>query len=147
VTRVEAAIKLLEDGSTVPFIARYRKEATGNLDEARIREIDELRVYYSDLDARRARVLGAVQRQGKLTDDLKQQIEGCYRKSELEDLYLQYRPKKKSAASIAIARGLEPLAGYIMEQTGGEPAEAFAQQFVSTEKEVPTAEEAVEGAL
>jgi uncharacterized protein len=147
VSRVEAAVKLLEEGGTVPFIARYRKEATGNLDEVRIRDIDEKRNYYADLDARRARVLASIEKQGKLTDELKEKINACYSKSELEDLYLPYRPKKKTKASLAIERGLEPLAQYIMEQSGDEPAEAFAQAFVSIEREVPTAEEAVEGAL
>jgi uncharacterized protein len=147
VARVEAAIRLLEEGGTVPFIARYRKEATGNLDEVKIRDIDERRAYYTDLDQRRTRVLASIEKQGKLTGDLKQQILACYSKGELEDLYLPYRPKKKTKASLAIERGLEPLAAYIMDQAGEEPAEAFAQQFVSTEKEVPTAEEAVDGAL
>ncbi len=147
VSRVEAAIKLLEEGGTVPFIARYRKEATGNLDEVQIRDIDEMRGYYGELEVRRARVLASIQKQGKLTDDLKQKISACYSKSELEDLYLPYKTKKKTRASLALERGLDPLAQYIMEQAGEEPAEAFAQQFVSMEKEVPTAEEALEGAL
>lgn len=147
VSRVEAAIKLLEEGGTVPFIVRYRKEATGNLDEVQIRDIEEMRGYYATLDVRRARVLAAIQKQGKLTDELQLKINACYSKSELEDLYLSYRTKRKTKASLAIERGLDPLVKYILAQAGEEPAEAFAQQFVNTEKEVPTAEEAVEGAL
>src|SRR2546428_5526721 len=87
VARVEATIKLLEDGGTVPFIARYRKEATGNLDEVKIRDIDERRQYYGDLALRRVTVMSSIEKQGKLTDDLKAKILTCYSKHELEDLY------------------------------------------------------------
>src|SRR5262245_16250600 len=116
VARVETTIKLIEDGGTVPFIARYRKEATGNLDEVKIRNIADRRQYYSDLEARRATVLASVEKQGKLTDDLKEKILACYSKHELEDLYLPYKPKRKTKAAVAIERGLEPLAIYIWEQ-------------------------------
>src|SRR2546426_6449222 len=147
VARVETAIKLLEDGGTVPFIARYRKEATGNLDEVKIRDIDDRRHYYTDLEARRATVLSSIEKQGKLTDDLKAKILACYSKHELEDLYLPYKPKRKTKASVALERGLEPLANYIWEQSGEQPAGEFAQQFVNPDKEVPTVESAIEGAL
>src|SRR6185295_12468588 len=93
VSRVEATIGLLETGATVPFIARYRKEATGNLDEVKIRHIDLRRQYYSDLELRRATVLASIEKQGKLTDDLKDKIVACYNKNELEDLYLPFKPK------------------------------------------------------
>src|ERR1043166_5789965 len=129
--RVETTISLLEGGATVPFIARYRKEATGNLDEVRIRDIDERRGYYGALEARRQTVLASIERQGKLTDDLKQKILTCFSKNELEDLYLPFKPKRKTKASTAMERGLGPLADYIWEQTGTEPVEVFAQQFVS----------------
>ena len=147
VSRVETTIKLLEEGGTVPFIARYRKEATGNLDEVKIRHIDVGRQYYADLEARRATVLSSIEKQGKLTDDLKAKILACYSKHELEDLYLPYKPKRKTKASVALERGLEPLANYIWEQSGEQPAGEFAQQFVNPEKEVPTVESAIEGAL
>ena len=147
VSRVETTIKLLEEGGTVPFIARYRKEATGNLDEVKIRHIDVGRQYYGDLEARRATVLSSIEKQGKLTDDLKAKILACYSKHELEDLYLPYKPKRKTKASVALERGLEPLANYIWEQSGEQPAGEFAQQFVNPEKEVPTVESAIEGAL
>src|ERR687888_1547261 len=88
VSRVEITIKLLEEGATVPFIARYRKEATGNLDEVKIRDIDVGRQYYADLEARRSTVLSSIEKQGKLTDELKAKILSCYSKHELEDLYL-----------------------------------------------------------
>src|SRR5215471_6461100 len=147
VSRVETTIKLLEEGATVPFIARYRKEATGNLDEVKIRDIDEGRQYYNDLEARRATVLASIEKQGKLTEELRTKISATYSKNELEDLYLPYKPKRKTKASVAVERGLEPLANYIWEQTGERPAGEFAQQFINPEKEVPTVEVALEGAL
>src|SRR6476660_1627082 len=101
VGRVETTIKLFEDGGTVPFIARYRKEATGNLDEVKIRLIEERKQYYSDLESRRGTVLASVEKQGKLTDDLKAKILACYSKNELEDLYLPYKPKRKTKAAAA----------------------------------------------
>jgi len=147
VSRVETTIKLLEEGATVPFIARYRKEATGNLDEVKVRDIDESLHYYRELDNRRATILGSIEKQGKLTDDLKAKILGCHNRSELEDLYLPFKPKKKTKASVALERGLEPLANYIWEQGGTDPVDVFAQQFVNPEKEVPTPEAAIEGSL
>jgi protein Tex len=147
VSRVETTIKLLEEAGTVPFIARYRKEATGNLDEVKIRHIDLRRQYYADLEARRGTVLASIEKQGKLTDDLKAKIIACYNKNELEDLYLPFKPKRKTRASVALERGLEPLSNYIWEQTGEQPAGEFAQQFINPEKEVPTVEAAIEGAL
>ena len=147
VSRVEITIKLLEEGATIPFIARYRKEATGNLDEVKIRHIDARRQYYADLESRRATVLSSIEKQGKLADDLKAKILACYNKNELEDLYLPFKPKRKTKASLALERGLEPLANYIWEQSGEQPAGEFAQQFINPEKEVPTIEAAIEGAL
>ncbi len=147
ISRVESTLKLLEEGATVPFIARYRKEATGNLDEVKIHDIEERRRFYTDLEARRAAVLNSIEKQGKLTGELKAKIAGVYEKAELEDLYLPYKPKRKTKASVAFERGLEPLAQYIWEQTGEQPVGEFAQQFVNPEKEVPTPEAAIEGAL
>ncbi len=147
VARVEAAIKLFEDGSTVPFIARYRKEATGNLDEVKIRDIDTRRQYYADLEARRNTILNSIEKQGKLSDDLRAKILGCYSKTELEDLYLPYKPKRKTKAAVAVERGLEPLANYLWEQTGDQPAGEFAEKFINLEREVLTIESAIEGAL
>src|SRR5581483_11128630 len=117
------------------------------LDEVKVRDIDDRRQYYTDLEARRATVLASIEKQGKLTDDLKAKISATYSKNELEDLYLPYKPKRKTKASVAIERGLEPLANYIGEQTGEQPAGEFAQQFINPEKEVPTVELALEGAL
>src|SRR3954468_711453 len=125
VSRVETTVKLLEDGGTVPFIARYRKEATGNLGEVRIRDISERRQYYGDLENRRATVLASIERQGKLSDELKTAIAACYNRSELEDLYLPYKPRRKTKASLAQERGLQPLAEYVWEQSGDQPAGEF----------------------
>src|SRR5262249_1980666 len=134
-------------GATVPFIARYRKEATGNLDEVKIRDIESRRQYYGDLESRRNTILNSIEKQEKLTEDLKAKILACYSKSELEDLYLPYKPKRKTKAAVAVERGLEPLAAYIWEQTGDQSAGEFAEKFINLEKEVLTIESAIEGAL
>src|SRR5215471_2229455 len=140
VSRVETTISLLESGATVPFIARYRKEATGNLDEVRIREIDERRAYYDQLEERRKTVLSTIEGQGKLTEELKQRIQNCFVKSELEDIYLPFRPKRKTKAAAALEKGLGPLAEYIWEQTGTDPVGVFAQQFVVPPESIPPVE-------
>src|ERR1044072_904615 len=93
VSRVETTVSLLESGATIPFVARYRKEVTGNLDEVKIRDIDERRTYYEGLEERRKTVLGTIENQGKLTEDLKQRILNCYVRTELEDIYLPFKPK------------------------------------------------------
>src|SRR5881396_1924658 len=100
VSRVETTLKLLDEGATVPFIARYRKEATGNLDEVKLRDIEESRQYYRDLESRRGTVLATIEKQGKLTDELKAKILACYTRNELEDLYLPFKPKRKTKASV-----------------------------------------------
>src|SRR4249920_927728 len=130
VSRVETTISLLESGATVPFIARYRKEVTGNLDEVKIRDIDEQRAYYEGLEERRKTVLGTIESQGKLTEELKQRILSCFVRNELEDIYLPFKPKRKTKAAAAFEKGLGPLAEYIWEQTGTDPVGVFAQQFV-----------------
>lgn len=142
-----AVIELIDDGGTVPFIARYRKEQTGNLDEVQIQAIQEKLEYFRELEDRRATVLASIQEQGKLTDELKKKIEVTMEKSELEDLYLPYKPKRRTKASIARDRGLEPLSMYLMEQVAGSVSLAdFAATFVDPAKEVNSVEEAFEGA-
>ena len=116
-----AAIELLDEGGTVPFIARYRKEATGNLDEVEIRAIEEKLGYFRELEDRRATVLASIEEQGKLTAELKARIDATLEKSELEDLYLPYKPKRRTKATIAREKGLEPLALYLWEQTSRRP--------------------------
>lgn len=142
-----AVIELLDEGGTVPFIARYRKEATGNLDEVQIRDIEEKLTYFRDLVARRETILASIAEQGKLTDELKARIEATFDKSELEDLYLPYRPKRRTKATVAREKGLEPLALYLWEQQpAAESLEIFAGNFVNAEKGVNSIEEALEGA-
>ena len=142
-----AVIELLDGGGTVPFIARYRKEVTGNLDEVKIREIEEKLSYFRDLVSRRESILASITEQGKLSDELKARIEATLDRSELEDLYLPYRPKRRTKATIAREKGLEPLAVYIWEQQpGAQSLMDLAQSLVDPEKSVATIEEALEGA-
>src|SRR5579862_9347815 len=142
-----AAIQLFDEGSTVPFIARYRKESTGNLDEVQIRAIEEKLLYFRELVSRKETILASIQEQGKLTDELKARIDQTLDKSELEDLYLPYKPKRRTKAMIAREKGLGPLADYLWNQEPtGTPLEAFAGSFVDAEKGVDSAEEALEGA-
>jgi uncharacterized protein len=142
-----AVIELLDDGGTVPFIARYRKEATGNLDEVQILSIEERLAYFRDLADRRETILASIAEQGKLTDELKARIEATLDKSELEDLYLPYKPKRRTKATIAREKGLEPLAQYLWaQQNTAEPLETFAAGFVNAELGVASVEEALEGA-
>jgi len=142
-----ATIELLDEGGTVPFIARYRKEVTGNLDEVQIRAIEEKLAYFRELVSRKETILASIAEQGKLTDDLKARIDKTIEKSELEDLYLPYKPKRRTKAMIAREKGLEPLALYLWNQEpAASPLEAFAATFVDAEKGVASAEEALEGA-
>jgi uncharacterized protein len=144
---VRAVMGLLDEGSTVPFIARYRKEATGNLDEVQIRDLTEKITYFREFVSRRETVLSSITEQGKMTDELKAKIMGTLDRSELEDLYLPYKPKRRTKATIAREKGLEPLADYLWAQ---EPAEldliALATSLVDPEKEVVTVDDALEGA-
>src|SRR5664280_3757374 len=135
-----AVIGLLDGGATVPFIARYRKEATGNLDEVQIRDIQEKLEYFRELEDRRETVLASIQEQGKLTPELKAKIEATLEKTELEDLYLPYKPKRRTKASMARDKGLEPLAQFLWEQNDPTPLAEVAARFG-----IP-AEEALEGA-
>ena len=142
---VKAVVALLAEGATVPFIARYRKEASGGLDEVAIRNIDERRTYALELEARRRSVLGEIASQGKLTAALEARLKAASTKAELEDLYLPFKPKRRTRAVIARERGLEPLAELLWAQ-GDDGPEAAAQRFVSAEKEVPDAAAALAGA-
>src|ERR1700730_6169158 len=142
-----ATIELLDEGSTVPFIARYRKESTGNLDEVQIRAVEEKLLYFRELVSRKETILASIQEQGKLTDDLKARIDQTFEKSELEDLYLPYKPKRRTTAMIAREKGLAPLADYLWNQTPTATSRAiFAAAFVDAEKGVASVEEALEGA-
>jgi len=140
-------VALLNEGGTVPFIARYRKEQTGELDEVQIRQIEDLLAYHRELAERRTTVLKSIEEQGKLTPELAARIASCRKKTELEDLYLPYKPKRRTKATIARERGLEPLADLIAAQelVGGSPRE-LALPFVNPELGVPDADAALEGA-
>ena len=142
-----AVMELLDDGGTVPFIARYRKEATGNLDEVQIRAIEEKLSYFRELLDRRETILASIGEQGKLTDELKARIEATLDRNELEDLYLPYKPKRRTKATIAREKGLERLAQYLWaQQAGPTPLSSFAAHFVNPGLGVTTVEEALEGA-
>ena len=143
---VSATVRLLDEGGTVPFIARYRKEATGGLDEVQIRAIQERQAYLLELEQRRQAVLESIEGQGKLTDELRRLILTCDTKAALEDLYLPYKPKRRTRATIARERGLEPLALRVLAQPAqGEPL-AEAAAFVDQEQGVDDAEAALAGA-
>jgi uncharacterized protein len=142
-----ATIGLLDEGATVPFIARYRKEVTGNLDEVQIRSIQEKLEYHRELEDRRETVLRTIEDQGKLTPELKLKIEAVLEKNELEDLYLPYKPKRRTKATIAREQGLEPLALWLWNQAAdGRPLSEVAAGFVDESRGVPSAADALAGA-
>ncbi len=143
---IAAVMKLMAEGATVPFIARYRKEATGNLDEVQIRTIGERFQYLTELEARRSSVIGEIEKQGKLTPALLEKLRTATTKSELEDLYLPFKPKRRTRAVIALERGLGPLAETLWAQTEGAAAETLAAKFVDAAKEVPDVAAALAGA-
>jgi uncharacterized protein len=143
---VAAAVRLLEEGNTVPFIARYRKEATGALDDVQLHTIEERRTYLLELDQRRQAILSSIEEQGKLTEELRQKITTAATKAALEDLYLPYKPKRRTRATVARERGLEPLSARILEQPETGNARAEAEAFVAPDKDVPDADSALAGA-
>jgi uncharacterized protein len=142
-----ATISLLDEGGTVPFIARYRKEVTRALDEVKIRDIEEQLAYFRELISRRETILASISEQQKLTDELRHKIEATMDKGELEDLYLPYRPKRRTKATIARERGLEPLADSLWSQQKAERSLLeFAATFIDEAKQITTISEALEGA-
>ncbi len=145
--QVDAAIKLLDEGSTVPFISRYRKEVTGGLNDEQLRTLYERLVYLRELDERKETILASIDEQGKLTKELKKQIDEAMTMVSLEDLYRPYKPKKKTRASVAKAKGLEPLAETIWNQKAKQKIETYAKKYIDKEKGVETIEDAIEGAL
>ena len=144
--QVTATVALLDDGATVPFLARYRKEVTGGLDEVAITAIRDRVAQLRELDKRRAAILASLEEQGKLTDDLKAQIEDAATMTELEDRYLPYRPKRRTKAMIAKERGLEPLAHRLWAQEASLDVQAEAAKFLNPEQGVETVDEALAGA-
>ena len=143
--QVEKTIELLEQGATVPFIARYRKEVTGSLNEVQITAIRDLLLKLKEIDKRRETILTSIREQGKLTPELEKQIISARTLTELEDLYLPYKPKRRTRAIMAIERGLEPLANELQKQYSCN-LEQLAEQFVNPEKGVKSADEALAGA-
>ncbi|WP_367387180.1 Tex family protein [Bacillus vallismortis] len=143
---VESVIRLLEDGNTVPFIARYRKEQTGSMDEVQIQTISERWQYIQNLNQRKEEVIRLIAEQDKLTDELKRKIDQSVKLQEVEDLYRPYKQKRKTKATVAKSKGLEPLADYIMTLPQDDRLAETADQYISEEKEVFTREEAIEGA-
>ncbi|MEH7202781.1 Tex family protein [Bacillus safensis] len=143
--QIESVIKLLEDGNTVPFIARYRKEQTGSLDEVQIQTISERYTYIQNVTNRKEEVIRLIAEQDKLTDELKQKIEQAHKLQEVEDLYRPFKQKRKTKANVAKAKGLEPLAEYLLTLPSDQ-IEKKAAAFISEEKEVANVEEALEGA-
>ncbi|MDH6106478.1 RNA-binding transcriptional accessory protein [Anabaenopsis tanganyikae CS-531] len=148
--QIENALELLTEGATVPFIARYRKERTGEMNEVQLRDLFERYAYLTELAERKGVILNAIAQQGKLTEELKAKITSCLQKTELEDLYLPYRPKRRTRATIAREKGLEPLAQLIkslnVPQSPTAPLETAAMQYVSQTLEVKTPQEALKGA-
>ena len=145
--QVKSVFALFDDGATVPFIARYRKEHTGGLDEEQLRDIEDRRSYLILLEDRKKTVLNSIEEQGKLTDKLKEKILAAEKLREVEDLYLPYKPKRKTRATVAIAKGLEPLADFILNNPHFKGnLEEEAEKFINPEKEVNTVEEAIQGA-
>ena len=144
--KIEAAVKLIDEGNTIPFIARYRKEATGNLDDAELRKLFDRLTYLRNLNERIETVLKSIEEQGKLTDELKNQIENVKTLAELEDLYRPYKPKKKTRGSIAKEKGLEPLAEIILKGNTSLNLYEEAKKYINEEKKVLTVDDAINGA-
>ena len=144
--QVEAAVKLIDEGNTIPFISRYRKEVTGSLNDEQLRQLHERLTYLRNLEDKKTQVLSSIEEQGKLTPELKAQIEAAETLVVVEDLYRPYRPKRRTRATIAKEKGLEPLANIIVLQMTKKTLEEEAKAFVNPEKEVNTAEDAIAGA-
>ena len=143
--QILAAIQLLDDGNTIPFIARYRKEATGGLDDTQLRHFETRLIYLRELEDRRQTILKSIEEQGKLTDELRDKIHATQSKTELEDLYLPYKPKRRTKGQIAIEAGLEPLANLLWNESKNDP-ESTALSFVDAEKGVADSKAALDGA-
>ena len=144
--QVEAAVNLIDEGNTIPFISRYRKEATGALNDEQLRKLDERLTYLRNLEDKKAQVLSSIEEQGKLTEELRAQIEAAQTQVAVDDLYRPYRPKRRTRATMAKEKGLEGLANIILLQLTKNPLEEEAKSYLSEEKGVPTVEEALAGA-
>lgn len=145
--QTDAAVNLIDEGNTIPFISRYRKEVTGSLNDEQLRKLHERLVYLRNLEEKKEQVLSSIEEQGKLTEELKSQILEAQTQVAVDDLYRPYRPKRRTRAIIAKEKGLEPFATFIMLQQAQEPLEKTAAEYISEEKGVETAEEAIQGAM
>ena len=145
-TQVDAAVKLLDEGCTVPFISRYRKEATGGLNDEQLRDLSERLTYLRNLEDRKAAVLSSIEEQGMLTDELKASIAAAATLVEVEDIYRPYKPKRRTRATIAKEKGLEPLANILLLQMSNKSLDEEAKSFINPEKDVETVEAAIAGA-
>lgn len=145
--QVDAAVKLIDEGNTIPFIARYRKEAHGTLDDEQLRKLSERLIYLRNLEEKKQQVLGSIEEQGKLTEELKAQILAAETQVLVDDLYRPYRPKRRTRATVAKEKGLEPLASLITLQNADKPLEELAKDYVSEEKGVADVQEAIQGAM
>ena len=145
--QTDAAVNLIDEGNTIPFISRYRKEATGSLNDEQLRKLHERLVYLRNLEEKKEQVLSSIEEQGKLTEELKSQILEAQTQVAVDDLYRPYRPKRRTRAIIAKEKGLESFAAFIMLQQAQEPLEKTAAEYISEEKGVETAEEAIQGAM
>ena len=152
--QTDAAVNLIDEGNTIPFISRYRKEATGSLNDEQLRKLHERLVYLRNLEEKKEQVISSIEEQGKMTEELKAQILAAETQVAVEDLYRPYRPKRRTRATIAKEKGLEPFAAFILLQQAKEPLEETAKEYitagkegVSEEKEVKTAQDAIQGAL
>lgn len=146
-SQVEAAVQLIDEGNTIPFIARYRKEATGSLNDEQLRQLDERLAYLRNLEEKKAQVLATIEEQGKLSDELRKEIEEAMTQVTVEDLYRPYRPKRRTRATVAKEKGLEPLANLILLQMADKELSQYAKEYISEEKEVMDEAEALAGAL
>ena len=145
--QIDAAVNLIDEGNTIPFISRYRKEVTGSLNDEQLRKLDERLKYLRNLEEKKEQVIASIDEQGKLTEELKAQILAAETLVTVEDLYRPYRPKRRTRATIAKEKGLEPLAAYILLQNAKEPLEQTAEQYISEEKGVGNAADAIAGAM
>ena len=144
--QIDAAVKLIDEGNTIPFISRYRKEVTGSLNDEQLRKLHERLVYLRNLEEKKEQVIASIEEQGKMTEELKRQILAAETQVAVDDLYRPYRPKRRTRATIAKEKGLEPLAALITLQKTREPLENAAKDYISEEKGVETAEDAIAGA-
>ena len=145
-TQVKSTINLIDEGNTIPFIARYRKEATGGLSDEILRDLGERLAYLRNLETRKADVSRIIEEQGKLTEEITKALEEATTLTEVEDIYRPYKQKKKTRATIAKAKGLEPLAEIIFAQKETRSVLDIAKEFINPEKDVNTVEEAINGA-